>query len=111
MEKSSHGSAMTYSTWMWSWLQTPVLLVVIGLFSAFTSYLISFSSDLSEYLKWSLSRSEEEGYLIWGIYAVWCVLLAVLSLYVTSTFCPQAAGGGKSYIHTYYISLTITSKN
>lgn len=79
--------------WVWGRLQTPVLLVLIGLFSAVTSYVISYSSNLSELLKWNLSRSEG-GYLIWIIYATWCVLLAVLSLYVTLTFCPQASGGG-----------------
>jgi predicted Co/Zn/Cd cation transporter (cation efflux family) len=33
--------------------------------------------------------------VIWGVYAVWSVLLAALSLWVTLTYCPQAAGGGE----------------
>lgn len=86
----------TYISWIWGRLQTPVLLVVIGIFSAITSFVISFSSNLSEVLKWNLSQSEG-GYLIWIIYATWCVLLAALSLHVTLTFCPQATGGGNSH--------------
>jgi hypothetical protein len=86
---------MSMASWAWGRLQTPVILILIGLFSAITSYIISFASNWSETLKWNLSRSVEGGSLIWAIYAMWCVLAAALSLYVTMSFCPQAVGGGK----------------
>ena len=87
-------------TWGWGRLQTPVLLLLIGLFSAVTSYTISYSSHLNEVLNWTLCVSEGVGgggysNVIWGVYAVWSVLLAALSLWVTLTYCPQAAGGGE----------------
>lgn len=86
---------LTYSSWVWGRLQTPVLLVLIGLFSAITSYVMSFASTLSEEMKLHLSRSE--GFMIWVIYAIWSVLLVLLSLTVTLVFCPQAAGGGNIF--------------
>ena len=91
----SHPSAnkkKTLWSFIWEHLESPLLLVCIGITSALLSYILSLASNFSEANKAVLTQSE--GFVVWTLYSISNISLAMMSLYATFFLSPEAVGGG-----------------
>jgi H+/Cl- antiporter ClcA len=82
----------TLYSFVWEHLESPILLICIGIVSALVSYILSFASNFSEYNKDILTQSD--GYVVWTLYTISNISFAMMSLYTTFYLCPEAVGGG-----------------
>ena len=82
----------TLGGFLWSHLESPILLICIGISSALLSYALSFAGNISEYNKALLTQTS--GFMAWTLYSISNISLAMLSLCVTFYFSPEAVGGG-----------------
>lgn len=89
---SSSKQKKTLGSFVWEHLESPILLICIGIVSAIVSYILSFASNFSEYNKEILTQSD--GYVVWTLYTISNISLAIVSLYMTFSICPDAVGGG-----------------
>jgi chloride channel 2 len=77
----------------WDMFEFPLLLVLIGILSAFTSYFVSFIVNYGNTWRWSLVHDSDDFYS-WALYCVWCLGFALLASFVTQTICKESAGSG-----------------
>lgn len=94
----SHYIAKSQSTkvreLLWSFLDTPALLISIGICSAGLSFIVTKIASIGDVIRIYCTASHS--YLGWIAYAIVCMMLALLACWATQTICPESVGGGLS---------------
>ena len=84
---------------VWSWLDIPILLSLIGLSSAMLSFatktVLMYNADVRHYI---LSFVPED--LQWPAFCIYCVFMSLLACYVSQLICKESVGGGLADMKT-----------
>ena len=83
----------TTSSILWSMLDIPSLLVIIGVCAALLSYALSVLTTIGNNYRISLI-GESNNIISLMIYILWCIINTFISCFITQYLCPEAAGGG-----------------
>lgn len=80
-------------TLLWEVCQVPLLLIIIGIFSALVSYFLNFLVGFGNSFRWATVTSLDD-YQSWFLFCLWSVVFSLLSCFFTRTICREAAGSG-----------------
>eukprot|EP01041_Mallomonas_annulata_P007406 gene7406-15125_t len=92
-EISITNSESTTGDILWSMLDIPSLLILIGICAAILSFTLSNMIHYGNHWRMSLVGNVSDVYL-WIIYTIWCLTMTMSSCLITQIVCPEAAGGG-----------------
>ena len=79
---------------LWSFLETPALLISIGICSAGLSYIVTKIASIGDIIR--IHCTSSHSYVGWTAYAIVCMVLAALACLATQKICPESVGGGLS---------------
>jgi H+/Cl- antiporter ClcA len=84
---------------VWSWIELPLLLSLIGMSSALLSFMtgtvLTYDYEIKQYV---LSFFDVAYH--WPVYCIYCVTMSLIACFLCQLICKEAVGGGLSDMRT-----------